>query len=109
MAKRSEFPPTPQILDRVGVCRGTAKYLRCLQELYGVSGVLPQSFIITRELEEVEEQPFNGGGYSYVYKATYKGEKVVVKALKIDSYMDPSFTRTVGVSFTHQVTSHPTE
>lgn len=93
------FDPIPQALDRVGVSKSTRKYLRCLQKLCGISGVLPQSFILTGELEEIDKEPFNGGGFSYVYKATYGGQMVVAKVLKIDTHGDLKLTRTVCIPF----------
>jgi len=66
-----------------------------LQKLCGVSGVLPQSFALTEELEGIEKYPFGGGGFSDVYKATYKGQTVAVKVLRIDALGDPNLTRMV--------------
>ena len=99
--------PNRQALDRVGVGKNTRKYLRCLQKLCGASGVLPQSFSLAGELEEVDKAPFSGGGYSYVYRATYEGKRVAVKVLKADTLSgDPKLTRMVRILFTH-LTSIP--
>jgi len=51
----------------------------------------------------VEREPFSGGGFSNVYKATYKGQTVVVKALRIDTVGDPDNTRMVRVLFIHPI------
>ena len=89
------FNPISEALDRVGISKNTRKYLRCLQKLCGISGVLPQSFTLTGELEMIDKEPFNGGGFAYVYKAIYEGQTVVVKVLKTDTPGDPKPTRTV--------------
>ena len=95
--------PQFQALDRIGVSKYTRKYLKCLQKLCGLSGVLPQSFALAAELEGVEKEPFSGGGFSDVYKATYKGQAVVVKALRIDSFGDPNLTLMVCAPFGHSI------
>lgn len=56
-----------------------------LQKLCGVSGVLPSSFILTEGLDDIEARPFTSGGFADLYKATYKGQPVVVKTLKVTS------------------------
>lgn len=87
----------PQALDRVGVSNSTRRYLKCLQKLCGVSGVLPRSFALGGELEGVGEDPFDRGGNSEVYMAIYKGQAVVVKALKLDAVRDLSLARKVRI------------
>jgi len=87
--------PQPQALDRIGVSKNTKKYLRCLQNLCGVSGVLPQSFALTEVPEGIDKYPSNTGGFSDIYRATYKGCQVAVKALRIDALGDPDLTRRV--------------
>ena len=56
-------------------------YLKYLQGLCGASGVLPASFVLTDGLYNLEPQPFTSGGFTSVFKAMYKGQPVVVKAL----------------------------
>ena len=47
--------------------------------------MLPASFILTEGFDDIAERPFTSGGFADVYKATYKGQSVVVKALKTTS------------------------
>ena len=47
--------------------------------------MLPRSFALDGKLlENVDNVPFARGGFSDVYHAMYKGQRVVVKALRID-------------------------
>ena len=85
----------PQALNFVGVSSKTEKYLRRLQQLCGVSGVLPQSFALNGGLESIESIPFARGGFLNVYKATCNGKVVVVKALRIDVLGDEQRVRMV--------------
>ena len=97
--------PVSQALERVGVGRNTRKYLKCLQKLCGTSGVLPRSFVLDEELEEVERAPFARGGFSDVFKAIYKGERVVVKTLRLDTVGNETCARTVSISFIGLISS----
>ena len=38
--------------------------------------------MLAEGFDEIEERPFTSGGFADVYKATYKGQLVVAKALK---------------------------
>lgn len=58
-------------------------YFKYLQQLCGASGVLPASFILTGGFDDIEAQPFTRGQSADVYKATYEGRPVVVKAPKL--------------------------
>ena len=51
--------------------------------------MLPASFILTNEFDNIEAQPFTSGGFADLYRATYKGQQVVVKALKNASAGEP--------------------
>lgn len=63
-------------------------YLKYLQRLCGASGVLPTSFTLTDGFDNLESRPFTSGGFADVYKATYKGQLVVAKALKTTTMED---------------------
>jgi predicted unusual protein kinase regulating ubiquinone biosynthesis (AarF/ABC1/UbiB family) len=94
--------PEFQALERVGVSKDTRKYLRNLQKLCGASGVLPRSFFLAGELEEVSKRPFDGGSFADIYKATYEGQKVVVKVLRTDTLSgDLMITRKVRILCIH--------
>ena len=41
--------------------------------------------MLTEGFDHIEERPFTCGGFADVYKATYKGQCVVAKALKTTS------------------------
>ena len=56
--------------------------MKHLQRLCGESGVLPASFALTQVFDHIDERPFTSGGFADVYRATYKGQPVVAKALK---------------------------
>ena len=78
-----------QTLDQIGISQPSGKtYLKYLQRLCGASGVLPASFMLTEGFDEIDERPFTSGGFADVYKATYKGQLVVAKALKTTSVDD---------------------
>ena len=59
--------------------------MKHLQKLCGTSGVFPASFMLTDKFDDIETQPFTSGGFAHVYRATYKDQPVVAKALKTDS------------------------
>jgi hypothetical protein len=79
------------------------KYLECLKTLCSTSGVLPRSFTLDEEPEGMENVPFARGGFSEAYKATYGGQTIVVKALRIDAAGDGSRARTVWILFIGQI------
>jgi hypothetical protein len=56
--------------------------------LCGASGVLPASFMLTDGFDNLESRPFTSGGFADVYRATYKGQPVVAKALKTTTMDD---------------------
>lgn len=62
--------------------------MKYLQRLCGASSVLPTSFMLTEGFDEIDERPFTSGGFTDMYKATYKGQLVVVKAFKTTSVDD---------------------
>ena len=78
-----------QTLNQIGISRSSGKsYLKCLQRLCGASGILPASFMLTDGFDHIDQRPFMFGGFTVVYKATYKGQLVVAKALKTTSMDD---------------------
>ena len=60
-------------------------YWKYLQRLCGASGVLPASFTLTEGFDHIDQRPFTCGGFSDVYRATYKGQQMAVKTLKTTS------------------------
>jgi hypothetical protein len=87
MESRSDSPF--QTLNEMGISTHSGKtYLKYLQRLCGASGVLPASFMLTDGFDNLELRPFTSGGFADVYRATYKGQPVVAKALKITSMDD---------------------
>jgi predicted unusual protein kinase regulating ubiquinone biosynthesis (AarF/ABC1/UbiB family) len=46
--------------------------------------------------DDIEERPFTSGGFADVYKATYKGQPVVAKALKTTAVDDLENVHKVG-------------
>lgn len=61
-----------------------------------MSGVLPASFMLKDEFDNLESRPFTCGGFAEVYKGTYKGQPVVAKALKITAVDDLENVHKVG-------------
>ena len=49
---------------------------------------MPASFTLTDEFDNLESRPFASGLFADVYKATYKGQPLVAKALKNASVDD---------------------
>jgi hypothetical protein len=73
----------------MGISQSSGKtYLKYLQRLCGASGILPASFMLTGGFDHIEPRPFTSGGFADVYKATYKGQPVVAKALKTTAMDD---------------------
>jgi predicted unusual protein kinase regulating ubiquinone biosynthesis (AarF/ABC1/UbiB family) len=44
--------------------------------------------MLTDGFDSLESRPFTSGGFADVYKATYKGQQVVAKALKTTAVDD---------------------
>ena len=59
------------------------QYLRYLQKLCSAFDLLPSSFLLPRESVELEAAPFDSGGYSSVFKATFNKRVIVVKVLNV--------------------------
>ena len=86
-----------QTLNQIGISRSSGKsYLKHLQRLCGASGILPASFMLTDGFDHIDKLPFANGGFADVYKATYKGQLVVAKALKTTSMDDLENVHKVG-------------
>ena len=62
--------------------------MKYLQRLCGASGVFPASFMLTDGFDHIESRPFTSSGFADLYRATYKGQPVVAKALKTTSLDD---------------------
>ena len=52
--------------------------------------------MLTDGFDDIEARPFTSGGFADVYKATYKGQPVVAKALKTTTVDDPENVHKVG-------------
>ena len=86
-----------QTLNQTGISQSSGKsYLKHLQRLCGASGILPASFMLTDGFDHIDQRPFANGGFADVYKATYKGQMVVAKALKTTSMDDLENVHRVG-------------
>ena len=60
-----------------------------MRKLCGTFAVLPSSFTLTPTFDEREATPFDSGGSSYVYKATFEGRPVAIKTLRVSGTADP--------------------
>ena len=90
----------PQALNQTDISQSSGKsYLNYLQRLCGASGVLPASFMLTDGFDHIDQRPFASGGFADVYKATYKGQLVVAKALKTASVNDLENVHKVSITF----------
>ena len=87
-----------QVLDN-GVLqkRKRKRCLKYLRKLCGAFGILPSSFTVEPTFDERETEPFAAGGFSHVYEATFNGQPVAVKTLKI--------TTTANLEKVHKVNS----
>ena len=59
------------------------QYLRYLQKLCSAFDLLPSSFLLPQESVKLEAAPFDSGGYSTVFKATFNKRPIVVKVLNV--------------------------
>ena len=92
-----------QTLNQTGISQQSGRaYLKYLQRLCGAFGVLPASFMLTDGLD-VESRPVTSSGFAVVYKATYNGLPVVVKAFKTTSMDDLENVRKVSDSSSGQI------
>ena len=57
--------------------------IRHLQKLCGTFDLLPSSFLLPQESINQESAPFGSGGYSSVFKATFKERAIVIKVLNV--------------------------
>ena len=51
--------------------------------MYSTFGLPPSSFLLLQESVEQESTPFDSGGYSSVFKATFKEHTIVIKVLNV--------------------------
>ena len=49
---------------------------------------LPPSYAITDELNRIGEYPYGGGGNADVWRGAYRGSRVAIKALRVNSRVD---------------------
>ena len=54
-----------------------------LRKLCNTFCILPSSFTVSQEFVKRDPAPFASGGYSNVYKATFRGRLVVIKVLNV--------------------------
>ena len=59
------------------------KCLLVLRKLCGLCGSLPSSHMIQEGLQKTDDYAFTSGGFADVYRGTYKGQKVAIKAFRI--------------------------
>ena len=59
-----------------------------LRKLCGTFGVLPSSFTLPPALVERDPAPFASGGYSNVYKATFRNRPIVIKVLNVITQLE---------------------
>ena len=72
--------------------------MKYLQMLCGASGVLPASFTLREGFDDIQKRPFTSDDFADVYKASYGGRLVRVKALKMnDPYNE--INRVSGIVF----------
>ena len=57
--------------------------MRYLRGLCNTFELLPSSFVLPQESVELEAAPFDSGGYSSVFKATFMERAIVVKVLNV--------------------------
>lgn len=101
-----DFDFISQALNQTGIGQSSGKsYLNYLQKLCGASGVLPASFMLTDGFDHIDQRPFASGGFADVYKATYKGQPVVAKALKTAHVNDLENVHKVSLTFCFVVRS----
>ncbi|KAF9648296.1 kinase-like protein [Thelephora ganbajun] len=78
------------ILDNGDLAKRTRKqYLKHLRKLCFIFAILPSSFTLASALDTREAAPFDSGGFSDVYKATFGGRPMVIKTLRFTSAADP--------------------
>ena len=72
------------MLDSTGLLQEKRKqYLRYLQKLCSAFDLLPSSFLLPQESVKLEPTPFDSGGYSSVFKATFNERAIVIKVLNV--------------------------
>ena len=57
--------------------------MRRLRKLCSTFDLIPSSFVLPQESVELEAVPFDSGGYSSVFKATFMKRAIVVKVLNV--------------------------
>jgi len=60
------------------------KLHRALRKTCAEVGILPSSYYLDEsQIKKLNEVPFASGGYSDVWRATYQGENVSIKAFRV--------------------------
>ena len=67
-----------------GATETKAKLHRALRKTCAEVGILPSSYYLDdSEINKLNEVPFASGGYSDVWRASYQGENVSIKAFRV--------------------------
>ena len=67
-----------------GVPETKAKLHRALRKTCAEVGILPSSYYLDEsKIKKLHEVPFASGGYSDVWRASYQGEDVSIKAFRV--------------------------
>ena len=62
--------------------------MRYLQKLCSTFDLLPSSFVLPQDSVKLEATPFDSGGYSSVFRATFKGRVIVIKVLNVTAQVE---------------------
>lgn len=89
-------PRAPQILGTLQPrSHASRECLRNLRAECGSKKTLPQSYLLSVSLLEVDRWPIASRGSCDVYQGTYRGSKVCVKKLRVYSNGEPEKARCV--------------
>lgn len=67
-----------------GVPEAKGRLRRALRKTCAEIGILPESYYLdANQIKKFNEVPFAAGGYSDVWRGSYKGENVAIKALRV--------------------------
>ena len=82
--------PQVQTLDNAGLPQEKRKqYLRYLQKLCSAFNLLPSSFLLPKQsVKLAAAAPFDSGGFSTVFKATFNERPIVVKVINVTTQAD---------------------
>ena len=86
---RQLLSPRVQALDSTGLPQEKRdQYLRDLRRLCRAFDLLPPSFLLPQESVKSEAAPFDSGGFSTVFKATFKDGVIAVKVLNVTARVE---------------------